>query len=75
MEPRTRGQASKPAPPPGLAGVLFGWSVLHADLALAPQSDIASALGLLAIVVVPFIAVGLLPTWRAASRNPGGTLR
>lgn len=60
---------------PGLAGVIFGWSVLHADLDLTPQSDVVSVLSLVSIVVVPFVLVGLLPAWRAASRSQHGTRR
>lgn len=60
---------------PGLAGILFGWSVLHAELDLTPQSDVVSVLSLVSIVVVPFIVVGLLPAWRAASKTPDGARR
>ncbi|MFT5354423.1 MAG: hypothetical protein ACI9KE_001628 [Polyangiales bacterium] len=60
---------------PGLAGILFGWSVLHAELDLTPQSDIVSMISLVSIVVVPFIVVGLLPAWRAASKTRDGARR
>lgn len=60
---------------PGLAGVIFGWSVLHAELDLTPQSDMVSVLSLVSIVVVPFVLVGLLPAWRAASRTRDGARR
>ncbi len=60
---------------PGLAGVLFGWSVLHAELDLAPASDPGSLLALVAIVVLPFLALGLVPAWRAASIDPDRSRR
>ncbi|MEM6954417.1 MAG: FtsX-like permease family protein [Myxococcota bacterium] len=52
---------------PGLASVLLGWSSLHGGLHLAPQIDAASILSLLALVVLPFVAIGVVPAWRAAA--------
>ncbi len=60
---------------PGLAGALFGWSALHPPLRLTPQVDAAQTLALVAGVAVPFIAVGLVPAWRAATLDPDRALR
>jgi ABC-type lipoprotein release transport system permease subunit len=60
---------------PGLAGALFGWSALYPPLRLTPQVDAAQTLALVAGVAVPFVAVGLVPAWRAATLDPDRALR
>ncbi|AKF04639.1 ABC transporter permease [Sandaracinus amylolyticus] len=60
---------------PGIADALFGWSVLHADLALAPAVDLAQVLAIVSAVVVPFVAVSVVPAWRAAMLDPDRLLR
>ncbi|UJR82760.1 ABC transporter permease [Sandaracinus amylolyticus] len=60
---------------PGIADALFGWSVLHAELALAPAVDLAQVLAIVSAVVVPFVAVSVVPAWRAAMLDPDRLLR
>lgn len=60
---------------PGISGALFGWSVLHAELALAPAVDGAQILAILGAIVIPFIAVSVVPAWRAAMLDPDRLLR
>jgi ABC-type lipoprotein release transport system permease subunit len=60
---------------PGLSGALFGWSALYPPLRLTPQVDAAQTLALIAGVAVPFVAVGLVPAWRAATLDPDRALR
>ena len=60
---------------PGLADALFGWSVLHAELDLAPALDLAQIVAIVGAVVVPFVAVSVVPAWRAAMLDPDRLLR
>ena len=60
---------------PGLAGALYGWSALYPPLRLTPQVDAAQALALIVGVALPFVAVGLVPAWRAATLDPDHALR
>lgn len=60
---------------PGLRDALFGWSSLRADLTLAPAFDITQALTIIGAVVLPFIAISVVPAWRAAMLDPDRLLR
>lgn len=60
---------------PGLRDALFGWSSLHADLSLAPAVDLAQILAIVGAVVIPFVAVSVVPAWRAAMLDPDRLLR
>jgi len=60
---------------PGLAGALYGWSALYPPLRLTPQVDAAQTLALVVGVALPFVAVGLVPAWRAATLDPDRALR
>lgn len=60
---------------PGLRDALFGWSALHADLALAPAVDGAQIVVIVGAVVIPFVAVSVVPAWRAAMLDPDRLLR
>ncbi|MBX3269480.1 MAG: FtsX-like permease family protein [Sandaracinaceae bacterium] len=60
---------------PGLWGALLGWSNLRPALDLAPALDPLQALSLLGAVVVPFVAVGVVPAWRAATLDPDRAMR
>jgi hypothetical protein len=55
---------------PGIADTLFGWSVLHADLDLPPAVDAAQIVAMIGAVVAPFVAVSVVPAWRAAMLDP-----
>jgi ABC-type lipoprotein release transport system permease subunit len=60
---------------PGLSDALLGWSALHPPFALAPALDAAQAFALLATVVVPFVAISVVPAWRAAMIDPERAMR
>ena len=60
---------------PGISGALFGWSALHAELSLAPAVDGAQVLAILGAIVIPFVAVSVVPAWRAAMLDPDRLLR
>jgi ABC-type lipoprotein release transport system permease subunit len=60
---------------PGLRDALFGWSTLHADLDLAPAVDAAQIVATLGAIVAPFVAVSVVPAWRAAMLDPDRILR
>jgi hypothetical protein len=60
---------------PFLREVLSGWSVLYPAAPLTPSVDPADVLGLLAIVLLPFTAVAIVPAWRAAVLDPMQAMR
>ena len=60
---------------PGMADILYGWSALYPPLQLTPSADPSAALSVAAAVIVPFVAVGLIPTFRAALIDPMDALR
>ncbi|HEY8429687.1 MAG TPA: FtsX-like permease family protein [Sandaracinaceae bacterium] len=60
---------------PGLADALLGWSAIHPPFDLAPALDVTQAFALVASVVVPFVAVSIVPAWRAAMIDPDRAMR
>jgi len=60
---------------PGLYDVLVGWSSIYPKLQLAPQFDAGQVLVVLGLVVVPFVAISIVPAWRAATCDPHDLLR
>ena len=60
---------------PGLRGALLGWSTIYPAFNLTPQVDIAQAASLLGLVIVPFVAVSVVPAWRAATLDPTQAMR
>ena len=60
---------------PGLAGALFGWSALYPELDLAPAVEWDHLWTVLGVVVLPYVAVSLVPAWRAASIDPDEAMR
>lgn len=60
---------------PGLSDVLFGWSALYPPLDLVPSVSLLEVLVILGAVVVPFIAVSVVPAWRAATIDPDQAMR
>jgi len=60
---------------PGLAGALFGWSAIYPALDLAPRIELGDLASIAAAVVVPFVAVSIVPSWRAAMLDPDRAMR
>lgn len=60
---------------PGLAGALFGWSALYPELELAPAVQWDHLWTILGVVVLPYVAVSLVPAWRAATIDPDEAIR
>jgi ABC-type lipoprotein release transport system permease subunit len=60
---------------PGLADALLGWSAIQPPMALSPSLDPVQAFALLGAVVVPFVAVSVVPAWRAAMIDPDRAMR
>lgn len=60
---------------PGLAPTLFGWSALYPPLHLTPSIAPAEIASILGGVVVPFVAVSIVPAWRAAMLDPDAAMR
>lgn len=58
-----------------LAPFLAGWSNLRAPLDVAPATDLGTLLSIVAVVVVPFVALSAIPAWRAATLDPDRALR
>lgn len=60
---------------PLLRHALLGWSTLLPSLALPPALGLAEGFALVLGTAVPFVALGLLPAWRAALVDPDVALR
>ncbi|HKQ69564.1 MAG TPA: FtsX-like permease family protein, partial [Polyangiaceae bacterium] len=60
---------------PLLREVLSGWSVLYPTAPLTPSIDPADVFGLTAMVLMPFVAVAVVPAWRAAIVDPMQAMR
>lgn len=55
---------------PGLRSAIAGFGVLQGDAPLVPTIDAAQLFGLVLGVVGPFVALSVLPAWRAAVVDP-----
>lgn len=60
---------------PGLSEAYFGWSNLRPGMALVPTLDPQVLLLSFTLVVLPFVAVSIVPAWRAASLDPDRAMR
>lgn len=60
---------------PGLADVLLGWSSFYPPLDLRPVVTGTQVLTIASAAVVPFVALSVVPAWRAASTDPDRALR
>ncbi len=60
---------------PGLWDAIVGWSALHAEARLTPALHPTQIWVVLASVVVPFVAVSVVPAWRAAMLDPERAMR
>lgn len=60
---------------PGLLDALLGWSALRPPMRLVPSFDPVQAFALLASVVIPFVAISVVPAWRASMIDPDQALR
>lgn len=58
-----------------LVPMLLGWSAHTPELAWVPALDVPTLLLLVASVVAPFVALSLLPAFRAAMLDPDTALR
>lgn len=58
-----------------LAPVLQGWSLLFPALELEPRTSGLGLWSLVALLVVPYALAGLVPGWRAATRDPDAIMR
>ena len=59
----------------GLSGVIFGWSALYPTLALVPSVGLGQVGAVAGLVIVPFVAISVVPAWRAATLDPDQALR
>lgn len=60
---------------PGLREALAGWATLYPALTLTPQVTFGQLLGLQALVTAPYVALSVVPAWRAATVDPMDTMR
>ncbi len=60
---------------PGLFDAMLGWSALRPAMRLAPALDPVQAFTLIGAIVVPFVAVSVVPAWRAAMVDPDQAMR
>jgi len=60
---------------PLLRMAFSGWSVLYPPHPLPPSVDLSKLLGFMFLTVVPYIAVGIIPVWRASVKDPEEVFR
>jgi ABC-type lipoprotein release transport system permease subunit len=60
---------------PGLRAAIAGWSVLYPEGPLTPEVDVAQLLAIAGAVLGPFVALSIVPAWRAASLDPMESMR
>ncbi len=60
---------------PGLRPALVGWSVLYPEAPLTPMVDAAQLLAVALSVLAPFVALSIVPAWRAAGIDPMDAMR
>jgi ABC-type lipoprotein release transport system permease subunit len=60
---------------PGLRAAIAGWSVLYPEGPLTPEVDVAELLAIACAVLGPFVALSIVPAWRAASLDPMESMR
>jgi ABC-type lipoprotein release transport system permease subunit len=60
---------------PGLRAAIAGWSVLYPEAPLTPEVDFAQLLAIACAVLGPFVALSVVPAWRASSLDPMDSMR
>jgi ABC-type lipoprotein release transport system permease subunit len=60
---------------PLLVPALLGWSNVRPSLVIAPATDPMELAALVSAVVVPFVAIAIVPAWRAAMVDPHHAMR
>lgn len=60
---------------PLLRIVFSGWSVLYPQHPLPALLDFSKLFGIMFLTVVPYIAVGIIPAWRASVKDPEEVFR
>jgi ABC-type lipoprotein release transport system permease subunit len=60
---------------PVLRGAIAGFSVLYPEGRLTPEVDTAQLLAIASTVLGPFVALSVVPAWRAASLDPMESMR
>ena len=59
----------------GLRPAIAGWSAIYPEQALTPMVDAAQLFALAFAVVGPFVALSVVPAWRAATLDPMEAMR
>ena len=60
---------------PGLREVLAGWSAMYPSAALVPAVSLPQMTSIVALVTAPYVALSVVPSWRAAIADPMEVLR
>lgn len=60
---------------PLLRIIFSGWSVLYPPHPLPPSLDLSKLFGLMFLTVIPYMAVGIIPVWRASVTDPEEVFR
>jgi ABC-type lipoprotein release transport system permease subunit len=59
----------------GLRPAIAGWSAIYPDQALTPMVDATQLFAIAFGVVLPFVALSIIPAWRAATLDPMEAMR
>ena len=60
---------------PGLKEALAGWATLYPALVLTPRVTLGQWLGMQALVAGPYVALAVVPAWRASTIDPMEAMR
>ena len=60
---------------PGLRAALVGWSVLYPETPFVPEVDVTQLVAIASAVVVPYVGLSIVPSWRAAIVDPMQAMR
>jgi ABC-type lipoprotein release transport system permease subunit len=59
----------------GIFAVIGGFSAILPELHLTPQVSLSQLTAIAVTVLLPYLALGIVPAWRAATLDPVNVMR